>query len=237
MSELETEEFWHGRNGLGDVELPPSKCDRDARFGPDLIIELVHRFPGEIILVPVGPLTNIALAVRRDPSIVPLVKRVVLMGGSLSGGNETAAAEANTYGDPEAAKIVFDAGWPLTMVGLDVTRKTLFTRAHLNEMNLTRGPQNDFAVAALGYRIDRAEESGSTGTAMHDPLAVGVAIDPTLVTTDCLPVDVETRGEVTCGETVADRRNLPQRDSCIEVSVGAEGERLIQLLLARLRSK
>src|SRR5207245_11812308 len=111
--------------GLADVELPASKCKVDSRFGPDLIIQLVHAAPHEITLVPVGPLTNIALAVEKDPSIVPLVKEAILMGGSISGGNVIAAEEANLYNDPEAAQIVFKAGWPLTMVGLDFGDKTL----------------------------------------------------------------------------------------------------------------
>src|SRR2546422_1108323 len=112
FQKLITAEFWHGKNGLADVELPPSKCKVDARFGPDLIIQMVHGLPHEITLVPVGPLTNIALAVLKDPSIVPLVKEVVFMGGSISGGNVNAAAEANIHNDPEAAQIVFQAGWP-----------------------------------------------------------------------------------------------------------------------------
>src|SRR3984893_11372773 len=111
FQKLITAEFWHGKNGLANIELPPSKCKVDSRFGPDLIIEMIHAAPHEITLVPVGPLTNIALAVEKDPSIVPLVKEVIIMGGSISGGNGDAAAEANIYNDPEAAQIVFQAGW------------------------------------------------------------------------------------------------------------------------------
>jgi purine nucleosidase len=113
FQKLVTAEFWHGKNGLGNVELPASKCKVDSRFGPDLIIQLIHAAPHEITLVPVGPLTNIALAVEKDPSIVPLVKDVILMGGSIKGGNVNAAAEANIYNDPEAAQVIFKAGWPL----------------------------------------------------------------------------------------------------------------------------
>ena len=95
FQKLITAEFWHGKNGLANVELPASKCKADARFGPDLIIEMVHQYPHEITLLPIGPETNIALAVLKDPSIVPLVKEVIVMGGSISGGNVNAAAEAN----------------------------------------------------------------------------------------------------------------------------------------------
>src|SRR5215813_4450329 len=131
FQKLITAEFWHGKNGLANVELPPSKCKADPRWAPDLIIEMVHANPHEIMLVPIGPLTNIALALEKDPSIASLVKEVVIMGGSISGGNVNAAAEANIYNDPEAAQIVFQAGWPLTMVGLDVGDKTLLTRKHI----------------------------------------------------------------------------------------------------------
>ena len=117
---LITAQFWHGKNGLANVELPPSKCKADPRFGPDLIIEMIHKFPHEITLIPVGPLTNIALAVSKDPSIAGLVKDIVIMGGSITGGNVNGAAEANIYNDPEAAQIVFNAGWTVTMVGSDV---------------------------------------------------------------------------------------------------------------------
>ena len=139
FQKLITAEFWHGKNGLANIELPPSKCKVDPRFGPDLIIELIHASPHEITLVPVGPLTNIALAVEKDPSIVPLVKEVILMGGSIKGGNVNAAAEANIYNDPEAAQIVFQAGWPLTMVGLDVGDKTMLGHKQLDQLAARTG--------------------------------------------------------------------------------------------------
>ncbi len=128
---LITAQFWHGKNGLAGVELPASKCKADSRFGPDLIIELIHKYPHEVTLIPVGPLTNIALAVSKDPSIVPLTKNIVIMGGSITGGNVNGAAEANIYGDPEAAAIVFNAGWMVTMVGSDVGERTIITRKYL----------------------------------------------------------------------------------------------------------
>src|ERR1700720_1804794 len=180
FQKLITAEFWHGKNGLANIELPLSKCKVDARFGPDLIIQLVHASPHEIILVPVGPLTNIALAVEKDPSIVPLVKEVVIMGGSISGGNVNAAAEANIYGDPEAAQIVFQAGWPLTMVGLDVGNVTVFTRRHLEQLAKSHGPENDFLVTVLSFLVTLSEKYGYAGAPMYDPLAVGATIDPTI---------------------------------------------------------
>jgi inosine-uridine nucleoside N-ribohydrolase len=209
---LITAEFWHGKNGLANVELPPSKCKADPRLGLDLIIEFVHASPHEITLVLVGPLTNIALAIQKDPSIIPLVKEVIIMGGSVNGGNVNAAAEANIYNDPEAAQIVFQAGWPLTMVGLDVGDKALLGHKQLDQLGKTHGPVNDFIYSVAKFLIDLSEKFGDAGTPMYDPLAVGVAIDATLVTAPLMHVDVETRGEFTRGETVANRRGEIERN-------------------------
>jgi len=250
---LITAEFWHGKNGLANVELPPSKCKVDARFGPDLIIQMVHAAPHEITLVPVGPLTNIALVVEKDPSIVPLVKEVVLMGGSISGGNVNAAAEANIYNDPEAAQIVFQAGWPVTMVGLDVGDKTLLSQKYLDQLASTHGPVNDFIHAVAKYLVNLSARFGSAGTPMYDPLAVGVAIDPTLVKAPEMHVDVETKGEFTRGETVANRRGYIERNVLhgdhyviegadkvspnAKVCVEVDADRFLQLFVSRIQGK
>jgi len=257
FQKLITAEFWHGKNGLANIELPPSKCKVDARFGPDLIIQLVHASPHEITLVPVGPLTNIALAVEKDPSIVPLVKEVILMGGSIKGGNVNASAEANIYNDPEAAQIIFQAGWPVTMVGLDVGDKTLFSRKYLQQLGQTHGPVNDFIYGVTKFLVELSEKFGDTGTPMYDPLAVGVAIDATLVTAPLMHVDVETRGEFTRGETVANRRGEIERNvlrhfpdgdryviegldkvpSNAKVCVDVQAEKFLQLFVSRLQGK
>jgi purine nucleosidase len=214
FQKLITAEFWHGKNGLADIELPASKCKADPRFGPDLIIEMVHANPHEITLLPIGPLTNIALAIEKDPSIIPLVKEVIIMGGSITGGNVNASAEANIYNDPEAAQIVFQAGWPLTMVGLDVGDKTLFGRKQLAQLATTHGPVNDFIYGVAKFLIGLSEKYGDAepGTPMYDPLAIGVAIDSTIVKAPLMRVDVETRGEFTRGETVANRRGANERN-------------------------
>jgi len=253
FQKLITAEFWHGKNGLGNVELPPSTCKVDPRFGPDLIIQLVHASPHEITLVPVGPLTNIALAVEKDPSIVPLVKEVILMGGSISGGNVNAAAEANIYNDPEAAQIVFQAGWPLTMVGLEVGDKALFTHKYLDEIGQTRGPVNDFIVLVLKFMVNLSGTFGSPGSPMYDPSAVAVAIDSSLVKVQEMHVAVETRGEFTRGETVGNRhgeveRNVLHGDRYViegvdkvtpnaKVCVDVDADRFLQLFVSRIRGK
>jgi inosine-uridine nucleoside N-ribohydrolase len=143
---LITAQFWHGKNGLAGVELPATKCKADAHFGPDLIIEMVHRYPHELTLIPVGPLTNIALAVSKDPSIASLVRDIVIMGGSVSGGNVNGAAEANIYNDPEAAQIVFNAGWMVTMIGSDVGERTLMTRKYLAARKVISSPSSPTSI-------------------------------------------------------------------------------------------
>ena len=250
---LITAQFWHGKNGLAGVELPPSKCKADSRFGPDLIIEMVHRYPHEVTLIPVGPLTNIALAVSKDPSFVPLVKDIVIMGGSISGGNVNGAAEANIYGDPEAASIVFNAGWIVTMIGSDVGERTLMTRKHLAQLQALHGPESDFIFKLADFYLTRSEKSGYSGAAMYDPLAVATVIDPTLVTLKEMHVDVETKGEFTRGETVANRMGSNENnvlhgdhyeiDGVIDlkpnarVCLAADADRFLQLFMSRIKGK
>jgi inosine-uridine nucleoside N-ribohydrolase len=242
-----TAEFFNGQNGLLGIELPGPKIKADARFGPDLVIELVRKHPRQVTLVALGPLTNLALAVAKDPGVVPLVKEVVLMGGSLSGGNATGAAEANIYGDPEAARAVFAAGWPLTMVGLDVTNRTRFTKAHLQRLAKTQGPQNDVAVQLL----ERLAKFGGGVAVMYDPLAMGAVIDRGVIESQDMRVDVETRGEFTRGATVATREvpRFEERDGRlslvgfkpavpnVKVAVGVKAELFLEMLIARMAGK
>jgi purine nucleosidase len=254
FQKLITAQFWHGVNGFANVNLPATKCTADARFAPDLIIQMIHENPHQITLLPIGPLTNIALALQKDPSIVPLVKEVIIMGGSISGGNVNAAAEANIYNDPEAAQIVFQAGWPLTMVGLDVGDKTLYGQAQLDRLSTTHGPLNDFAVQVLTFLIGlEAKYGNGGGTPMYDPLAIGEAIDSSILTKMAMHVDVETCGAYTRGETVANRRGAIERNVLhgdhyeiegldavkpnAQVATGVDAEKFFQLLNARLQGK
>ncbi len=253
VQKLVTAEFWHGLNGLANIDLPASNCHADPTFAPDLIIQLIHKYPHQITLVPVGPETNIALAVSKDPSIVPLVKDVVVMGGSIVGGNVDAAAEANIFGDPEAASIVFNAGWPITMVGLGVGNETLVKPDLIAKLAQTHGPENDFVVGVLKFLENLSERFGDKGVAMYDPLAVGAAIDPSLIKTKPMRVDIELRGEFTRGETVANRRNaiennVPHGDHLwiqglqfvhpnVNVAVGVNAEAFLKMFASRIEGK
>jgi inosine-uridine nucleoside N-ribohydrolase len=250
---LVTAQFWHGKNGIAGVELPASKCKADAHFGPDLIIDLVHKYPHQITLIPVGPLTNIALAVSKDPGIVPLVKDIVIMGGSITGGNVNGAAEANIYGDPEAAQIVFNAGWVVSMVGSDVGERTLINRKDVALLQTNHGPESDFIAKLADFYLTRSEKSGFEGAAMYDPLAVALVIDPTLVTRESMHIDVETRGAFTRGETVANRRSSNENnvlhgdhyeiDGMIElkknarVCTASDSNRFVHLFVSRIAGK
>jgi inosine-uridine nucleoside N-ribohydrolase len=249
---LITAEYWHGPKGLAGVELPAPTCKADLRFGPDLIIEMVHKYPHQITLIPVGPLTNIALAVSMDPGIVPLVKDIVIMGGSITGGNVDGSSEANIYNDPEAAQIVFNAGWTVSMIGSDVGERTLIKRADVNRLQAGQGPESQFVGKLADFYLTRSEKSGYEA-AMYDPLAVATVIDPSLVTLESMHVDVETKGEFTRGETVANRRNSDENnvlhgdhyeiEGVVElkrnakVCTASDSQRFVNLFVTRISGK
>jgi purine nucleosidase len=214
----------HGKDGLGDANLPSPRIKEISLHAVDFIINTIMDNPGEITLVPVGPLTNVAVAFLKEPRLKEKVKEVVIMGGAVTvPGNVTSEAEFNIFADPEAAKIVFHSGMPITLVGLDVTMKTLLTPQYLSEIEKINTPLVRFLGKIVKHYMRFYKEvMGVQGCGMHDPLAIAVAIDKSLVKTRKLYVTVETKGEFTTGKTVADLRNLikskaPNLDVCIEV--------------------
>ncbi|MGH9745630.1 MAG: nucleoside hydrolase [Candidatus Acidiferrales bacterium] len=210
---LITASFVHGNNGLAGVEFPEPKVKPVAETASELIRKIVRANPGEISIVAVGPLTNVATALRADPELAGKIRSIVIMGGSLSGGNATPAAEFNLYVDPEAARIVFDAGVPLTMVGLDVTRKVLFTEERLKVMETAKNPSGIAAGKIMRATLERLNRGPHPMIeAMHDPLTVANLIDPGILTLKDYYVEVETEGEFTAGETVG-YANAPARAS------------------------
>src|ERR1700722_10552270 len=242
-----------GRMGWPTSSCPLRNVKRTPGLGQTSSLMMVPKYPHEITLIPVGPLTNIALAVSKDPSIAFLVKDIVIMGGSISGGNVNGAAEANIYNDPEAAQIVFNAGWMVTMVGSDVGERTLITRKYLAQLQASHGPQSDFIAKIADFYLNRSEKSGYSGAAMYDPLAVGIALDPTLGTLKEMHVDVETKGEFTRGETVANRMGSNENNflpgdhyeigGAVElkpnarVCTASDADRFLQLFVSRVRGK
>ena len=200
---LVTATYAHGENGLGGAVFPEPKTKPIATPAAEFIRETVRKYPGEITLITIGPLTNVAAALNSDPDLAGLVRSLVMMGGSLSGGNITPAAEFNVYVDPEAARVVFQSGIPITMVGLDVTRRTSLTDDHVRVLESAQNPVSQAAAKIARNAIDHNRERGFlVGPNMHDSLAVAAFLDPSILTWKEYYVDVETTGELTAGETL-----------------------------------
>ena len=252
---LITAETIHGEDGLGNQPLPEPTGAPDPRPAVDLIIEIVTANPGEITLVPVGPLTNIALAFQKEPGLPGQLAEIILMGGSIAGGNATAAAEANIYNDPEAADIVFRSGAPITMVDLQATAQTRIERKHLPRLQQSASPVARYVAALSDVYIGFAERLGFfEGSDLHDPLAIGLAIDKTLaIEMRPMWIGVETKGELTYGETVANRTlmgealkdlgdrytisGFPKVEPNADVPLKIDAERFLELFLSRLESE
>ncbi|MFQ5897565.1 MAG: nucleoside hydrolase [Candidatus Methylomirabilia bacterium] len=237
----------HGEDGLGNLDrfvdpdgqrrYPPPAGRPAPTDGADLILEMAARFAGELLLVALGPLTNLALALQRDPSRLARIRRVVVMGGAVaSPGNITAAAEFNFYVDPEAARQLLGAGLPIELVPLDVTRQAVLSRAALeNRLLRSPGPVSQFISDFTLEGFALGERRGEGGLTLHDPLALAVALDPTLVTFEGVSVDVECEGSLTRGMSVADRRPRPHPypPNC-RVAVSADAERFLEFFLDRV---
>jgi len=213
----------HGVDGMGGTNPPPPKGKLQAMTAAQLIIETARAHPGEIVLVPVGPLTNIALALRLEPRLPELVKEVVIMGGvARPPGNASPVGEANIVNDPHAASIVFNAGWKLTMVGLDVTMKTVMTPDYLESIRQAGNPATELIFSILPFYQAFHNQVYGMGGAIHthDPSAIAYLINPALYHTQELPVFVETEGHC-AGQTVPDPRRqwegVPLINVCLEV--------------------
>jgi purine nucleosidase len=221
----------HGADGQGNTDLPPPRLRPVGESAAELIVRLAHEHPGQLTLVPVAPLTNVALALALDPSIVHLYKEVVLMGGSfLVPGNAAKWGEANIWHDPEAAQAVFEAGWPITAVGLDVTLKTWLTERQLDELAASQAPAAQHIARVSRYYLDRyAARRGHRACSMHDALALAIAADRGLVTRAPLArVDVELTGTHTRGMTVADLRvHAPVDEANAHVVLEVDSQRFV----------
>lgn len=195
----------HGETGLDGPVLPPPSFELDARHGVDFIIDTVMAHePKTVTLVPVGPYTNIALAVRKEPRIVERVKRVVVMGGAYTRGNITPAAEFNVYADPEAADVVFRSGWDVTMIGLDLTQTQALATPDLQDrVRAIGGPISTFVLDI--WRFIATTHGGLLQIAypaIHDACCVAYLIDPSIITTEKADIRVELAGRWTKGMTV-----------------------------------
>jgi len=267
---LETTPETHGPLGVGYAELPAPSRPVSGRHGVDVIVETARARPGEITLVTLGPLTNLAVALEREPGLPRLLRRHVLMGGAFGvSGNTTPTTEWNVHCDPEAARIAFrawaaaiatDATIPRPIaLGLDVTEGARIGPEHVialarragstpdeslaaapddalaPSMSVASNPVIRFIADALRWYYEFHERyDGFYGAFIHDPLAVAAALDPTLITTDALYVDVETRGELTTGMTVTDRRRLTGKPPNIDVAASAHIDTFLERLVERI---
>jgi purine nucleosidase len=237
MRTIEVAADIHGESGMDGPVLPTSTRELDGRHAVDLIIDTIMASePGEITLVPTGGLTNIALAARKEPRIVPRVREVVLMGGGFHVGNWSATAEFNIIIDPEAAHIVFNESWPLTMVGLDLTHQALATpevRARIEAIGTT--PSKFVGELLDFFASTYLEAQGFTHPPVHDPCAVAYVIDPSVMTVRKTPLDVELTGTLTLGMTVADFRSPPPEDCSTQVAVDLDTDKFWTLIEDALR--
>ena len=231
--------FIHGDDGQGNVHLPPASGRAIAQSAAEFIVEQILLAPGEITLVPLGPLTNIALALQLEPRIAGLVQVVLMGGNALVPGNTSPAAEANIHNDPEAADIVFAAGWSVTMVGLDVTEQTVMNGNHLRTLGQARNSMaRHLAQITPFYQKFTEDSSGIDGFYIHDSAAIAYVIDPSLFETQRWPVRVETQGisvgktwpETHVGRTHPDWAGRPR----VNVCTGVNADRLVSMILERL---
>ena len=231
--------FVHGMNGLGDILLPDINEKADPRPAHQLIIDLVRANPGEVTIIAVGRMTNLERAMREAPEIVGLVKQVVVMGGAFGRnghtGNVTPVAEANIWGDPDAADIVFGAAWPIAIAGLDVTQETIMTEAYLEELGDAAGSDGAFvrAVSAF-YQNFHRESSELDGFFVHDSSAVALALHPELYTMEAGAIRVVTEG-IAIGQTIIkpDGRGYPpgawDNRPSQSIAVGVDADAVLKL--------
>ena len=230
---LRTAAHVHGESGLDGPDLPePSARPVDAEAW-ELLDELIE--PG-VVLVPTGPLTNVALLLRHRPDVRDRLERIVWMGGAIAEGNVTPAAEFNAFVDPEAAALVFGSGIDVTMIGLDVTHRALFTPAHAERLRGTGAAGRAVAELADFFLEFHRRRYRFDGAPIHDAMAVAHVIDPTLVETLRCNVEIETRSEFCDGRTVVDRWLVRDAPRNADVGIDVDADRFLELLVERIAS-
>jgi purine nucleosidase len=237
LRSLVTAEHVHGRTGLDGPDLPEPTMPLQAQYAVDYIVDTLMQFEaGTVTLCCLGPLTNVALALVREPRIAPRIKRIIAMGGGFfEGGNVTPTAEFNIYVDPQAARLVFESGIPITLIPLDCTHQALTTKARVQkfrDMNNTTGP----ATAALLDFFERFDEQkyGTDGGPLHDPCVIAWLLHPELFTSRDVNVSIECESELTMGMTVIDWWRVTDRKANATVCRGINADGFFDLLTERL---
>ncbi len=227
----------HGESGLEGPQLPEPTVAPQEMHAVDLIARTIRESDRPVTLIPTGPLTNIALFLLKYPELKERISHICLMGGAITEGNKTPSAEFNIYVDPEAARIVFNAGLPLTMIGLDVTHKALITPDHARHLRETGGTVATVVADLLDFFTlwhDEVYQMG--GAPLHDPCAVAQVIQPGIVTTKYLNVDIEVHGELTAGRTVVDLWKVTRKDPKVHVGVDLDTPAFVTMLLDAVQS-
>ena len=235
----------HGKTGMGRAALPVPNANQQAGRGVhavDFLVQTLSEQPGEVVVIAVGPLTNLALAEQRGPGVLQKAKQVIVMGGAIAEpGNVTPVAEFNFYADPHAARRVIHSGAALVIAPLDATHQVMLRESDIEEriapLNTAR---SQFVVDATRNMLARCRQIGREPMVyLHDPLAVGAAIAPELLDVETVYVDVETSGDLTLGQVVADRRDAPSKGRLgtpVDCVMRVRAEAFLSLFLSRVFS-
>lgn len=236
VKELSVAEETHGEGGLGYAILPKSAISPCSELAHDLIIRLVRENPGEVTLLCVGPMTNIALAFLKAPEIVSKVRRIVSMGGAIHyPGNVTPQAEYNVFCDPEAFEIVLKSGIDFTLVPLDVTYQCILTTDHLEKITEARSEIRSFIFDSTRFYMEFHEDyQGIKGCAINDPLAAAILLDPTLVKYRDYYLTIELTSPTSKAKTIADHYGLLKSAPNAKVSMEVDVERFMELFISRM---
>ena len=225
----------HGASGLGNARLPEPDTKPIPQHAVNYLIDRVMPEPGEISVFPIGPLTNIAMAIRKEPGFVKAVKELVIMGGAIQdGGNMTALAEFNIFVDPHAAHIVFHSGIPITLIPLDVTHKCLLKQEHVDRLIQIDSPVTLFIKEALEVYLKSSLALGYQGSSLHDPLTLATILAPELLTLKEYYVDVDFSGGVSMGKTFADFYHFSKQPANMRVALDVHGADFVELFLQRI---
>lgn len=226
----------HGDFGLGYANLPEPHQSPRPQPAVQFLIDTVLANPDEITIIAIGPLSNLALAIRLEPNFAPAVRDLIIMGGAIRhGGNQTPQAEFNTYCDPHAAHIVFHSGIPITLVPLDVTYQTLLTRQDVARLLEIASPISTFVEQSTRFYMEYHHTHQSLeGCVINDPLAICLAFAPGLVDLQTLYVDVDISNGVSLGKTFADFFNILNQPPNMHVALGVRDRDYIELVLERL---
>ncbi len=228
----------HGTSGIGEAVLPEPKLKPLAGHAIDYLIERVLAEPNTLSIFPIGPLTNIALAIRKEPRFAKAVKELVIMGGAIrAGGNITPLAEFNINEDPHAAHVVFNSGIPITLIPLDATYKCLLTADDVERLNKIDSPIARFVRDATATYMDfYLKYEGFKGCALHDPLTLAVILAPEIFSFEDHYVDVDISGGVSTGKTFADFMKVAKKPANIKVALDVRGRDFVELFIERMEA-